>query len=73
MFTAVVCVMKKTKSSSRGVVREGDVDREYEDMQELDEPRKVIGTESNEAYSHIGGDGEERGLYHLHGRERGNK
>ena len=55
MFTAVVCVMKKTKSSSR----EGDVYWEYEDMQELDEPHKVIETKSNEAYSHVGAGGVE--------------
>ena len=58
MFTAVMCMMKKTKSS-RGVAREGDVDREYEDVQELDEPREVIETESNEAYSHVGAGGVE--------------
>ena len=55
MFAAVVHMMKKTKSS-RGVAREGDVDREY---QELDEPREVIETESNEAYSHVGAGGVE--------------
>ena len=57
MFTAVVCVMKKTKSSSRGVAREGNVDREYEDVQELDEPHEVIETKGNEAYSHVGAGG----------------
>ena len=59
MFTAMVCVMKKIKSSSRGVAREGDVDREYEDVQELDEPCEVIETKSNEAYSHVGAGGVE--------------
>ena len=57
VFTAVVCVMKKTKSSSRGVAREGDVDREYDDVQELDEPRKVIETKSNEVYGQVGAGG----------------
>ena len=47
VFTAVVCMMKKTKSSSRGVAREGDVDREYDDVQELDEPREVIEAKGN--------------------------
>ena len=59
VFTAMVCVMKKIKSSSRGVAREGDVDREYEDVQELDEPHEVIETKSNEAYSHVGAGGVE--------------
>ena len=46
----VVCVMKKRKSS-RGVARaQDDVDREHEDVQELDETHEVIRTKNNEAY-----------------------
>ena len=59
VFAAVVHMMKKTKSSSRGVVREGDINKEYEEVQETHE---VIETKGNQAYNHAGAGGESGGV-----------